>query len=335
MGTALPAMDWVEVHSADQYEALMLRRAATAGCGPIRYRLLDPGPARRPCGAALTRFGNAIRGGLQLSYIADRFAMEVTFPEVNSHSVCFVVPLRGEMFFEPYASESQEFAAPGGALLCQDGPGARGRTSDESQRLTLRINAEALTHRLEALLERRVGTPLLFMKRHAGPSAGEASLRRLALLMASELADPESLLAQDQSTPVFQELVMHTLLHGVPHNYSEQLGGAVRGAAPRSVRRAEAFMREHLERPLTLAEIAAAAGCSPRSLTAAFRGFRDRTVMSALRELRLDAARACLLREDAGLTVGGVARRFGFSNPGRFSTLYRAQFGELPRLRLG
>jgi transcriptional regulator GlxA family with amidase domain len=242
-----------------------------------------------------------------------------------------VVPLSGEMSFQPYESELQHSAAPGGNLLCQDWPGARGLTSDGSQRLTLRVNAEALTHRLEAVMERRVSKPLLFAERRDGQSSGEVSLKRLVLLMASELADPESLLAQDRSTAVFQELVMHTLLHGVPHNYSDKMGGTVRRAAPRSVRRAEVFMRENVARPLTLAEVAAAAGCSPRSLTAAFRSFRDRTVMSALRDLRLDAARECLLRDDFDLTVGVVARRFGFSNPGRFTLLYRTRFGESPR----
>lgn len=327
----LAAMDVVEVHSAEQYEALMVRRAATSGCGRIRYRLVEHEGARRQLGAALTTFGNAVRGSLHLSYIADRFATEVTFPEANPLLVCIVVPLSGEIHFQPYKSEASGSTPSRSVLLCQDGPGSRGVTTDNSQRLTLRVNSQVLAGRLEAMLERRLSTPLLFATPRDGQPGAKGTLKRLALLMASELADPGSLLAQGKSTAVFQELVMHTLLHGVPHSYSDQLAGKTRTVAPRSVRRAEAFMHEHLAQPITVAEIAAAAGCSPRSLAAGFRSFRDRTVMTSLRDLRLDAARASLAGNHAAVTVGGVARRFGFSNPGRFTALYRARFGETPR----
>ena len=51
-----------------------------------------------------------------------------------------------------------------------------------------------------------------------------------------------------------------------------------------------------------------------------------------LRQLRL--ARAALRRPDCAATVAEVARRYGFGEPGRFASLYRAVYGEAPSATL-
>ena len=122
----------------------------------------------------------------------------------------------------------------------------------------------------------------------------------------------------------------------MPHNYSEQLLRGLGGTPVRSVRRAKAFMRANLTRPILVEGIAQAAGCPACARTEAFSRYAGRTVTAALHELRLEAVRAALAQGDPALTVGAVAVRFGFSNPGRFAALYRARFGEAPlRTRSG
>jgi AraC-like DNA-binding protein len=50
---------------------------------------------------------------------------------------------------------------------------------------------------------------------------------------------------------------------------------------------------------------------------------------------RMQMTRRALRRADPGeTTVSGIARRYGFGEPGRFAALYRAQFGELPSTTL-
>ena len=64
--------------------------------------------------------------------------------------------------------------------------------------------------------------------------------------------------------------------------------------------------------PAAVEAIAAQAGCPARSLAATFRAHGGRTVTAALRDLRLDAARAALLG-GPGRGVAEVAAVYGFS----------------------
>jgi len=77
-------------------------------------------------------------------------------------------------------------------------------------------------------------------------------------------------------------------------------------------------------------QVAAAAGCSVRTLNAVFRHFRDTTPLAALHTIRLEQVRAELNHNVTGATIGEVARRFGFTNSGRFAAAYRRRFGESP-----
>ncbi len=123
------------------------------------------------------------------------------------------------------------------------------------------------------------------------------------------------------------------LLHCFPNTFLAQPApSGATAALPAQVRRAVAFVDEHLHEDVGLAEIAAAARMSPRGLQAAFRRELGRTPVGYLREARLDAAHRDLLRADpaAGETVAAVAARWGFAHPGRFATVYRTRFGEPP-----
>lgn len=118
----------------------------------------------------------------------------------------------------------------------------------------------------------------------------------------------------------------------------EAVGDAVAGAGratPAAVRRALAFIDEHLDEPIGVEEIAAAARLSVRGLQSAFRRHLDTTPSAALRSARLAAARAELLHADAGRDdVASIARRWGFHHLGRFAAEYRAAYGEPPRRTL-
>jgi transcriptional regulator GlxA family with amidase domain len=56
--------------------------------------------------------------------------------------------------------------------------------------------------------------------------------------------------------------------------------------------------------------------------------------MARLTDLRLAAARRCLLKAEPGMTVGRAAAEAGFFQFGRFAGSYRKAFGELPSATL-
>ena len=102
------------------------------------------------------------------------------------------------------------------------------------------------------------------------------------------------------------------------------------------LRRALAELRAHLADPVSIPEVAEACGVSVRGLQLVFQRQLGESPLMHLRNLRLEAARTALLEGAAtGTTVADVARRFGYSNAGRFSTHYRDAFGESPSASIG
>ncbi|GAA1162027.1 hypothetical protein GCM10009630_70400 [Kribbella jejuensis] len=108
-----------------------------------------------------------------------------------------------------------------------------------------------------------------------------------------------------------------------------------RAAHPGTVQRALAYMESHLDQPIGVADIAAAAGVTVRALQAAFRRHLDSTPLDHLRRLRLAEVRAELLAADpTETTVAAIAARWGFHHHGRMTAAYRDLYGELPSTTL-
>lgn len=117
------------------------------------------------------------------------------------------------------------------------------------------------------------------------------------------------------------------LLTAIPH---WPVGQHAPAAARTRFARAEAFLLDHAREPITVADIAAAAGLSVRGVQAAFNRHHGITPLAYLRHIRLLLARE-QLESNSDLSVGEVARWAGFAHLGRFAGAYRAEFGELPR----
>lgn len=101
---------------------------------------------------------------------------------------------------------------------------------------------------------------------------------------------------------------------------------------PAVIRRAVAFLEEHAHDDIGLAEIAAAAGVTPRAVQFAFRRHLDTTPTAYLRKVRLHRAHEDLVAgEPTRDSVAATAERWGFGNPGRFAAAYRDAFGCSPR----
>lgn len=114
-----------------------------------------------------------------------------------------------------------------------------------------------------------------------------------------------------------------------PHNFTDELQSHVRAVPPRLIREAEQLMRTSAT-PLTVGEIAACLRVSLRSLEAGFRKYRQTTPLRRFRSIRLERVREILLAPQPTTTVTSAALDCGFVHPARFSSYYKAAFGELP-----
>jgi AraC-like DNA-binding protein len=125
-------------------------------------------------------------------------------------------------------------------------------------------------------------------------------------------------------------LIIDALLLNARHSYSDSLTDCRSRQAPHYLRRAENFMYENAADRISLEDVAEYAGVSSRTLRNAFVRYRGLPPIKALLHLRLDGARAALLRGGTGITITQIATRWGFRELGRFSVAYRQRFNESP-----
>ncbi|WP_088651621.1 helix-turn-helix transcriptional regulator [Marinibacterium profundimaris] len=98
--------------------------------------------------------------------------------------------------------------------------------------------------------------------------------------------------------------------------------------------RAREYMAAHYQEPITVVEVARAAGTSVRALQSTFKAQTGKSPRQILTEIRLDHARAFLESGLPGTTVTHAALEVGFCHLGRFSIAYQHAFGELPSTTL-
>jgi AraC-like DNA-binding protein len=167
-------------------------------------------------------------------------------------------------------------------------------------------------------------------------SANGQSWVRLFQYATAELANPHSLFrTMAAARQQLEQTVLTGFLLSQTHTYSDALLRPQSAAVPFYVKRAEAFIEAHFSEPLSLADIAAHAGVSARSLQNGFQNFRNATPMGFLRSLRLKRAYETLLLSDPGtVTVTEIALACGFNHMGEFASLYKRTFGEAPRQTL-
>jgi AraC-like DNA-binding protein len=128
------------------------------------------------------------------------------------------------------------------------------------------------------------------------------------------------------------EHLLTLLLHRHPHNYSDELFATTPTPVPGLVRRAERYIEEHADEPITVSDVAAGLGVSVRSLQQGFRTWRNTTPLACLRQVRLRRVREQLLCKELQVTVSEAAHQHGFGHFGRFSAYYREAFGEAPNV---
>lgn len=163
---------------------------------------------------------------------------------------------------------------------------------------------------------------------------------RLAAHVFDDVLDSDALMASPLVRANTLRQLAATLLATFPNTALDALTAPDardgHGPGPATVRRAVEFIHAHAHEDIGLAEITDAARIGARSLQLAFRHHRDTTPLEYLRRVRLEYAHRDLQAADPtrGDRVETIAARWGFGHPGRFSVLYRKQYGRSPSATL-
>jgi AraC-like DNA-binding protein len=262
--------------------------------------------------------------------MTDREATDMVIGSPGLDHYCLTFLQQGQgLLCQPRAASPAETDARGGVIF-HGRPGTVLKTGSQAVKTNVWIPAGLLRRQAAEMLDGPDLDALDFKACIDPASAAGAGLRRLTEWLCDELSHPDSPLSNDIASASAQELFLRTIVLAATHGRSAQLRGQARAAAPATVRRAEEFMRSKAEVPLTIEDIANAAGCGTRALQAAFRCFRGTSPMAVLRRIRLELAHHAIMRSEESISVAEVAARYGFSNPGRFASQYQRAFGEYP-----
>jgi len=269
-------------------------------------------------------------GALRASRINGNGATESTLrsPGVDGFAISMIERGAGRLIL-PGSDEPVTGNATTGLIYSFE-PGTRLTASDLQSRLFLRLPTAILRRKLEALLDGQQVECIAFQPIFDQTRGAGATIRRMLDYLFAELEHSDTLLTNEIALRAFEENLALCLLLGLPHNYSARLEGQKAAAAPGNVRRAEAFMRANAAMPLTIAEIAEAAGCSARALQIAFQRFRSTSPMRVLQQARLEQARTEMLRAGQTESLARIAAEYGFSSPTRFAQSFRQKYGVYP-----
>lgn len=295
----------------------------------IRYRILGSA-AQMDAQDHIAMRGASKAGELEVAFVSDQLGARMSIAGNGLPDYCLTAIGQGHLTYSANGIAPQSVNRDTG-LIYRGAPGTELASDGPQKRTAVWIPGASITERLSALLDAPVMNEVAFQPVFAWDSPHCAGLRQLFVLLEADLCAHEpNILGNQAANRSFADLLIYTLLRCLSHNYSTQLERSDRAASPRILRRAEDYIRAHVEDPIALHDIANAAGCSVRCLQMTFRNFRDTTPLLAIRQFRLEAARDVLSAGGDGITVTEIAHRFGFSNPGRFTRFYRDAFGVTP-----
>jgi AraC-like DNA-binding protein len=176
---------------------------------------------------------------------------------------------------------------------------------------------------------------------HTGdvPDLGIDHLRPLDPAAVTRWRSSLSLLSRELRDGGVESLLWHTLTHGTAAAFLRMYPPTVTPLPPAvllprraRLRAAVEYVHEHVAEPLTVSDVAAAAGLSVRATQEAFQRHVGMTPLRYVQHVRLERARHALLQADPTTgSVQAVARAWGFAHLGRFSAAYRNAYGEYPR----
>ena len=205
------------------------------------------------------------------------------------------------------------------------------RCTAGSRMIALRINRNAVEEALSEALGRQLTTQIPFKPSIITTQGPARTWMHMLSVLTREIFRPESALAQPLVASPFVEGVIHALLLAGDHPYREALGAQEKFVAPQTIRAAVDMIEADPHLPLTVASLANQCHISQRALQQGFARHLGMSPMTYLRQVRLRRAHQDLLTSDPSVdTVAGIAKRWGYTNPGRFAAAHAAQYGETP-----
>lgn len=195
--------------------------------------------------------------------------------------------------------------------------------SEEEPYLSIRVDLDAALV-TDVLLESGIDPEKAFSPVKAmNVSAIDADLLDASLRLVRLLDNPGD---EKVMLPLIKRELVFRLLKG---NQAARLAHLISGGESRRISRAIETLRENLDQPVSMSNIARELGMS---VSGFHHHFKSVTAMSPLqfqKQMRLQEARRLMLSED--LDAASAAFRVGYGDPSYFSRDYKKQYGAPPQ----
>ena len=226
------------------------------------------------------------------------------------------------------AGEEFDVVSGGAGLLLAPDRHAKLHMPERFSSLTLAIARAPLEEHFCKLVQAPLRAPLRCAARVDLTTEPGAGLLRLIDFLVSELDRPAGPIAAPLIRASLTDALLTALLSSALREQTTVAPPLL--VRPGYLRRAEDYMEVHAADPITIPDVAAAAGVSIRALQNAFRRYRDCSPLYFLQERRLDLARCWLLAATPETTITEVALAAGYSHASHFGVNYRRRFAETP-----
>lgn len=201
----------------------------------------------------------------------------------------------------------------------------RVETGDELAQIYTHISLDAVNTVCSQWIGRPLDTPVNLEHRPFS--------RELSALWNPVVWSLDELMQSDEPPEIalhnLTEYAISLILQMHPHNYSEYLGGR-ETLSDVDLRRAQSYMMQNADRPLTPTEVARSIGTSTRALHYSFCENLGMPPRAVLYWVRMEYSRKGFIRDADAHSPADIARRYGFIFLGRFSRRYRMRYGEFP-----
>jgi AraC-like DNA-binding protein len=200
--------------------------------------------------------------------------------------------------------------------------------------LTIRVSRRALMAALAAKLKRAPRKSLRFDLEIPMHSEFARAWCDLVAHICHVSATAPSAMASEDVRRQYSRTLMELMLTAATHSHSDALAERSNRAEAWHVGHARDYIHEHLSEDISISDIAAKVGVTPRTLQNGFRKTFNLTPVEYIRRARVEALRRALLAADETAGVTNLMTNVGIVNFGRYAQYYREQVGVTPSATL-
>ncbi|QCI67280.1 AraC family transcriptional regulator [Phreatobacter stygius] len=271
------------------------------------------------------RHHSAAQAGYSMNFVAYGAEVEIDPGELSGFFL-LQVPVRGAARVRCGSVLTEAAAGRSASILSPTLP-TRMTWHDGCEKIIVLIRRQEVERLAGAMIDRRCERVEFDTGVDLTDPVGQALARHVRIML--DAADGPAPVPEAYQV-LLRDGLATLMLTCLRHDRADLLARPEPLPGPAVLRRAEAYLAAHADRPIAMADVARAAGANLRSLQEAFRHHRQETLSERLQTIRLERLRAALTDGTNEASVTEMMFRAGLGHAGRAAAAYAARYGEAP-----